>query len=240
MTSSEVRAARRRLDAWAMTSGRTLPWRDRPSRYHLAVAEVLLQKTKANDAEPVWRRLTRRYPDPAAILRARDASLFHLVKGLGLGRQRVGRLRTVTSWLLADDGDLKGIGAYGRGVMSLALGEIPPEAPVDGNIARIVTRLLALSFQRGEPRKKAEVRRGAAQFLGTRTTPERRLRTVYALVDLGAKVCRPRRPMCPVCPLSASCRSSMSRTDSPNARPTGGGTASETNRNWSDSVPSSS
>jgi A/G-specific adenine glycosylase len=230
----------RALIRWAEANGRSPPWRRTRSIYRLAVAEILLQKTKAGDAEPVWRDLLGAYPTPNALAQARRSSIRKLVKRLGLGDQRAERLKGMAQWLAAGrvPEQAPGIGPYGAGILALVQGHRPERPPVDGNVARVISRYKHLTFKRGEARKKSEVAVAVNEMLGRARRYREKLAIAYALVDLGAAVCKPFKPSCFECPLRLSCAFPLARvppssTDlivSPRARATGGGTASETRR----------
>lgn len=191
---------------WAEDSGRNPPWRRVSDLYLLAVAELLLQKTKATDVEPVWTELTSRFPTVASLARARDDDIRKVIEVLGLGRQRTERLKAMATAMMSscEIDALPGLGPYGSAVVSLSAGAEPRNVPVDGNIARVVCRYQGLRFERGEPRKKRQVREAVENFLSGEEDSARKLRLVYALVDLGEGVCR-RKPTCPVCPLARTC-----------------------------------
>jgi A/G-specific adenine glycosylase len=226
------------LRDWAAANRRALPWRDSNSRYELAVAEILLQQTSAVAVPKVWLALLARYPAPGDLAGAVIDDVERLVRNLGLGSQRAERLLAAAEALHAGTATLPGIGRYGSSVLALAMYERPRSAPVDTNTARIVCRIWALRFERGEPRKKPEVAALVQKIISEGSSPKERLDLLYGLVDLGATICRPSRPRCPLCPLSASCtfardRSLESRTaatDKASARASGGGTASEISR----------
>jgi A/G-specific adenine glycosylase len=195
----------RDLARWATQHGRAMPWRTSPSAYELAVAEVLLQKTKAADAEPVWNGLLAAYPTAASLAVADPAAVQEGVESLGLGRQRTLRLIAMARSMVERGERIRGLGPYGQAVLALTFGTDEVAPPVDGNIARVITRLFGFSFVRGEPRKKREVRDAVSRILGSSRTPAERLAIVYALVDLGAIVCSPSAPRCGECPLSRVC-----------------------------------
>ena len=196
----------RALRRWAQRHGRSFPWRS-CSGYPLAVAEVLLQKTRGEAIEDVWRAVVKRYPSPEALARSRTGPLERTVSPLGLGQQRAGRLRAmVKEWpaLLSGAGKVRGLGPYGQAITRLSLDLPPATTPVDGASARVITRYFGLAFARGEPRKKPEVRAAVAMLLA-RSRSRTALATVLALVDLGATLCKPRRPACDQCPLHSGC-----------------------------------
>jgi len=173
------------------------------------VAEILLQKTKADDAEAVWRDVLAAYPHPCDLAVAQDIEVEHLVASLGLRRQRTGRLKAMAAALCrgGNNGKIPGLGPYASAIIDLSAGIDPVEVPVDGNIARVIARLHGLTFERGEPRKKQAVKEVVLALMSTSGKPGGKLRTVYALVDLGATVCTPRIPSCSACPLVRYCKS---------------------------------
>lgn len=196
------------LIQWAAREGRKTPWRSMDGVYALAVAEILLQKTKGSDAEPVWRAVLDSYPDAQALAAAPNSAVHALVSKLGLGTQRVQRLKAMAGALLDGGSQQKipGLGPYGTAIVALAVGREPGTAPVDGNVARVICRVFDLSFERGEPRKKPDVKEAVRHLLATQTTPALKLQLAYALVDLGSIVCTPRHPACPACPALPWCR----------------------------------
>lgn len=203
------------LADWYASHGRRPVWRGRASRYQTAIAEVLLQKTKGGDAEPVWAQIMSRYPTVSSLAEATEHELLPLLSPLGLGRQRTKRLLSVAAALTRGSAVLPGLGPYGSAVVALSQGEEPNATPVDGNVARVVCRLRGLEFERGEPRKKPEVKAAVRALMDTRDSAASQLETVLGLVDLGALVCTPTRPLCRVCPLSTWCVSSLPLHASP-------------------------
>lgn len=192
------------LVRWGETSGRSFPWRSERG-FRLAVAEVLLQKTRGAAVEQVWGSLLEAYPDARALAAARRSELERIVGPLGLGRQRASRLIAMAQFFCeSTTDDRRGLGAYGEGVVRLADGRLPEVAPVDGNVARVLSRVYGWKFERGEPRKKPEVRDAVLSILATPGS-ENRLSIFYALVDLGAELCRPKRPRCASCPFAGVC-----------------------------------
>ena len=196
-----------RLTKWASRAGRRPPWRG-GSPYQIAVAEILLQKTKAEDAEPVWLELVQRYPSATDLASARKTQLRATISRLGLGYQRAERLKAMAKamcdrqWYM---NRVPGLGPYGTGVLRLSSNKKLSETPVDGNIARVMSRYHGFVLDRGEMRKKPEVKKATASLLATRARPDGQLRALYALIDLGAIICTPANPACSQCPLSEGC-----------------------------------
>jgi A/G-specific adenine glycosylase len=230
----------KKILAWAEKEGRRPPWREFADPYRLAVAEILLQKTKARDVEPIWEQVVHRFSTPHALADAKEEEVFTIVQPLGLGTQRTSRLKRMAAELATRGASspLGGLGPYGQAVIDLSSGRQPSSIPVDGNVARMISRYYGMKFDRGEPRKKPEVRAAVAQLLAHESSPLAKLKTLYGLVDLGDAVCKPRKPNCAVCPVAPACQfaqacardATNSRTAEASANARGGGTASETRR----------
>ncbi|MCU0243074.1 MAG: hypothetical protein MUF51_11715, partial [Vicinamibacteria bacterium] len=93
---------------------------------------------------------------------------------------------------------LPGVGLYtASAVLSIAFGR--PLPVVDGNVRRVLARLLALKGRRW--RKDGPYYNVADELLDRREPGDWN----QALMELGATLCRPRRPLCPLCPWSAIC-----------------------------------
>lgn len=196
----------RTLRRWARRHGRSFPWRS-CSGYPIAVAEVLLQKTRGEAIEDVWRAVLKRYPSPEILARSRSGPLERIVAPLGLGEQRAGRLRDMArTWsaLLSGAGPVRGLGPYGQALTRLSLRLPPLTFPVDGASARVISRYYGFLFAHGEPRKKPEVQMEVIALI-ERSRPLTAIATVLALVDLGTTICKPRNPACERCPLRSGC-----------------------------------
>jgi A/G-specific adenine glycosylase len=203
---------RDRLLKWYASNGRAFPWRTDRTRYGVVLAEVLLQKTRAEAVESVWRAVVDVFPTPRSILEASDDEIYQLVSSLGLGTQRVRRIRAAVSSIVGGDGAPGGLSTYGSAMVALSMGRRPSSTPVDGNIARVVMRITGLAFVRGEPRKKREILSYVRALLED-VAPNEALSAVLGLVDLGALICKPRKPLCDECPLVAVCAFASARPE---------------------------
>src|SRR5208283_537053 len=120
--------------------------------------------------------------------------------------RRVGRFPSDEAVLRA----LPGVGAYTAAAIA-AIAFDRQAAPVDGNIARILARLIGIETPIVDSRK-------ALASAATALAPRRRAGDfTQALMDIGATVCRPRSPDCAACPLSPDC--AAFRSGAPEAYP---------------------
>ena len=200
-----------RVLAWWDVSRRELPWRAapgvKPDPYRVWLSEVLLQQTTAAAAAPYFLKFVSQWPTVEALAEAPLDAIMSAFAGLGYYSRarnlhvcarevarRGGRFPSAERELRA----LPGVGAYtAAAVAAIAFGE--PAAPVDGNIARILTRLHAIEAP------ILAARRRIAEAAVALTPADRPGDFAQALMDIGATICRPRNPDCLACPLNEAC-----------------------------------
>jgi len=214
-----TRWLRRRVLGWFRKHGRDFPWRETEDPYPVLVAELLLQRTRADLVEPIYDRFLAAYPSPHALAKADPADAEELLRPLGflhrsrrlpaLGRALVdshgGDVPRSKSDLLA----LPGVGEYvANAVLTVAFGRRMPL--LDPNVIRLLDRVFGRTSTRARPRDDAELWEFVAHLLPRRNAREFSL----ALVDLGAVVCR-RRPRCFECPLRSRCDAFLSGSVEP-------------------------
>lgn len=204
-----VRRFRAPLLRWYRRRKRDLPWRGTTDAYAIWVSEAMLQQTTVAAVVPYWERFLHRFPDVAALSRASEDEVLAAWSGLGYYR-RARALREGALAVMQRHGgrvpndpaalrELPGIGRYTAGaIASLAFGREEPV--VDGNVARVVSRWLAVR-ERG-----AKLDRTLWEVAGilVRGTDPGGLN--QAVMELGATVCTPRSPGCESCPVRTLCR----------------------------------
>ncbi len=197
--------------AWWDRCRRTLPWRaepgETPDPYRVWLSEVLLQQTTAQAAAPYFRAFVAKWPRVEDLAAAPVDAVMSAFAGLGYYSRarnlhacakevarRGGTFPTEEAELQA----LPGVGAYtAAAVAAIAFGR--QTAPVDGNIARILARLLAL--EKPIARSRGELAAAARALAPSRRAGD----FAQALMDIGATLCRPRNPACGACPLAQDC-----------------------------------
>ncbi len=196
---------------WWDDNRRKLPWRagpgETPDPYHVWLSEVLLQQTTAQTAAPYFQTFVETWPTVEDLAAASTDAVIGAFAGLGY-YSRARNLHACAKEIArrggrfpeeeADLRALPGIGGYtAAAIAAIAFGR--QAAPVDGNIARIFTRLLALD--RSIAQAKAEIGAVASDLAPSRRAGD----FAQALMDIGATICRPRGPLCSACPLSEDC-----------------------------------
>ena len=170
----------------------------------------MLQQTQVRAVLGYYARFTARFPDVRALASASQGDVLALWSGLGYyGRAR--NLHRCAQIVVAEHGGefprtaaalavLPGIGrSTAAAIAAFCFGE--RVAILDGNVKRVLTRLLAFDGDLAEA--------GAERALwneATRLLPETGIeRYTQGLMDLGATVCLPRAPLCLLCPVRELC-----------------------------------
>ncbi len=208
-----------RLMSWFDATRRDLPWRSAPGEkrdpYRVWLSEIMLQQTQVTTATPYFEAFVERWADVAALAGAADDDVFSAWAGLGyyararnlikcarhVAFELGGRFPETEAGLL----ELPGVGAYtAPAIAAIAFNQ--PTAPVDGNIARVLARRLTLETPL--PGLKGEIRPEVEKLLPAGRPGD----FAEALMDLGAGVCKPKKPDCPRCPWTGDCRAEASGT----------------------------
>lgn len=209
---------RETLRGWYARHQRPLPWRTNPSLYGTVVSEFMCQQTRVETVLPYYERWMRCFPDFKTLASASEAEVLRAWEGLGyysrarnlheLAKEIKARgepPRSAAAWRR-----LPGIGAYtAAAVASIAWNE--PEAVVDGNVVRVLARVRGddTEFRSNQEAVKA-FRPLAEAFLDASRPGEHN----QAMMELGAMVCRKRKPACLICPLRPACASAGNKPES--------------------------
>lgn len=206
-----ARETARALSKWFAVAQRDMSWRKTSDPYAIWVSEVMLQQTRVDTVEGYYGKFLARFPDVDTLAAADEDDVLAAWSGLGYYRrarllhrgakhvaaQLDGRLPQAAKELR----EIPGIGPYTAGaIASIAFDR--PEPLVDGNVARVLSRLHAIE---DAATQDAKAKRHWDEVAEIVQHGRPRVLT-QALMELGATVCTPRRPRCDVCPLRKRCR----------------------------------
>lgn len=201
-TPPQVRSFRKRLLGWFAREQRKLPWRGETDPYRILVSEIMLQQTRVAVVRERYKQFLQQFPTAEQLARARQQAVLASWSGLGYYR-RARALHAAAKLVVANGGfpqsapammELPGVGRYtAAAVASIAYNE--PVAAVDGNVKRVLTRLLG---QELSPL-------GYWNAEGELLDPQHPGDFNQAMMELGALVCLPAKPLCGSCPVAALC-----------------------------------
>ena len=199
---------------WYDNNKRSLPWRKKNSQikreYYTLVSEFMLQQTQVSTVIPYFKKFIKNIPNLVSLANINEKKLLKYWEGLGY-YSRVRNLKKTAKIVvskykkklpntLEELKTLPGIGDYtASAILSIAFNK--PFIPLDGNVERIIKRILNLKSEK-EISKENIIKK--KKFLGI---SNRSSDYAQALMELGALVCKPKKPLCTKCPIIKNCKS---------------------------------
>ena len=199
---------------WYDNNKRSLPWRNKCSKkqkeYFTLVSEFMLQQTQVKTVIPYFNNFLKNTPNFQSLAKVSDSKLLKNWQGLGY-YSRVKNLKKSAKMIidnyngrLPDDftelKKLPGVGDYTASAIS-AIVFNKPTIPLDGNIERVLKRILNL--KKDEELKKKNLHKKKKIFGQTTRSSD----YVQALMEVGALLCKPKNPNCKKCPITRNCLS---------------------------------
>ena len=207
-----------RLIEWQLVHGRhALPWQNTRDAYRVWLSEIMLQQTQVATVLAYYQRFLLRFPDVRALAAASLDDVFALWSGLGY-YTRARNLHRCAQAVVQQHGghfpgssaglmQLPGIGrSTAAAIAAFCFGE--RVAILDGNVKRVLTRVLGFGADLAEARVERELWAQATALL-----PKRGIEPyTQGLMDLGATLCSARAPQCLLCPVQVDCVAANTRT----------------------------
>ena len=198
-------AIRRKLLRWYQSNKRDLPWRRSRDPYAIWISETMLQQTQVNTVIPYYKKFLDHFPTVNALARAPLPQVLRLWSGLGYYRRAANLKKAAQQIVRGHAGQipqdfaqlkaLAGIGDYTAGaLLSIAFGK--PYPAIDGNVRRVLSRLLRVTDER-------KLRAMAAALVPAKRPGEFN----QALMEIGATICTPKNQRCVHCPMNSLCAS---------------------------------
>jgi len=199
-----------KLEAWYVKNRRELPFRLFKDAYRIWVSEIMLQQTQVDTVLPYYERFLKVYPTVIELAKTSEEVLHKMVEGLGYYRRFGNMLLAAREIVEKHAGNfpstydeiraLPGIGKYTAGaILSIAYNQ--PYSALDGNVIRVLSRYLSIKGDMRQEKNRKQLD-AINQSLIEKAHPE-----IYtqAIMELGALVCKPIKPLCAECPLSDTC-----------------------------------
>ena len=199
-----------KLIEWFLEERRDLPWRQTDDPYAIWVSEIMLQQTQVETVISYYLRFMELFPSITSLANSDIADVLKAWEGLGYYRRA--RLLHEGSRFVTDHYEgvlpeseeellrIPGLGHYTAAAIRAFAFE-KRSAAIDGNSFRVLSRVMAQPWQVGRAKDQTEAR----SKLYAIATDKNSHHLNEGLIELGAKICRP-RPECPVCPIRGVCR----------------------------------
>lgn len=201
---------RKILIEWYLEYMRELPWRKTTEPYSIWLSEIMLQQTRVDQGLPYYLKFIKEFPTVHDLANAHEEQVLKLWQGLGY-YTRARNLHAAAKYISKDLHGvfpktyselikLKGIGDYtASAIASICYKE--PSAVVDGNVYRVLGRLLGIELSIDESAGKKYFK-GIAQKM---IDPKEPGTFNQALMEFGSRYCVPRNPECTSCIFKNDC-----------------------------------
>lgn len=198
------------LVEWFQKEKRDLPWRKTKDPYKIWVSEVMLQQTRVDTVIPYYENFLEKFPTVEDLAEAPEEFLLKQWEGLGYYsrvrnlqagvREVVENYDAVVPKTREEISSLKGVGPYTAGaVLSIAYGV--PEHAVDGNVMRVLSRVLLIEDDIALAKTKKVFEKAVMELIDVKQPSDFN----QGLMELGALVCTPTSPKCLLCPVRDYC-----------------------------------
>jgi len=200
----------KRLILWYLEHKRELPWRLTTAPYYIWLSEIILQQTRVDQGLPYYNAFISTFPTINELAKAPEEKVLKLWQGLGY-YSRARNLHFTAKHIVANlNGEfptsykgllnLKGVGDYtASAIASICFHE--PTAVVDGNVYRVLARFFGILTPINSTEGLKEFKKIAQKLLD----PSQPGIFNQALMEFGAKHCKPQNPYCDSCIFNDKC-----------------------------------
>lgn len=195
---------------WHQSIDREMPWKDTSDPYKIWVSEIILQQTRVSQGTDYYLRFIKKFPNIKSLAEAAQPEVLKVWESLGYySRARnlqfaaqdiMNRFNGLFPTTYSDIISLKGIGPY----TAAAIGSFAfnlPHAAIDGNVERVITRLYGITEPIDTKSGRDIVRDHASKLL----IKDKAGAYNQAIIDFGALICKPKKPLCEACTLNTDC-----------------------------------
>lgn len=200
---------RKKLLKWYNKNKRDLPWRENQDPWKVWCSEIMLQQTTVDTVIPYYKKFLKRFPTPESLARAKEDTAVKFWEGLGY-YHRIRNLKKAAK-VVSKEGfpstregwkALPGLGPYASAAIASIVNN-QAVSVVDGNVYRILSRLHNDSTAIDEGQKSHNYFEQLADKILSKKYPGD---FNQAMMELGATVCKHRKPLCLLCPWQNECK----------------------------------
>lgn len=201
----------KKIISWYLINKRDLPWRNTNNPYFIWLSEIILQQTRVQQGLPYYEKFIENFTTVESLAAAEEEEVLRLWQGLGYysrGRNLHKTAKMVVEQYAGnfpnnfkDLQKLKGVGRYtAAAIASFAFNQSVPA--IDGNALRVITRFLEINEPIDSPvvqNKVFEISKDLMAGVESNLYNQ-------AVMELGATVCTPKKPLCIGCPVNMECK----------------------------------
>jgi A/G-specific adenine glycosylase len=198
------------LIRWYSEYKRDLPWRATQDPYYIWLSEIIMQQTQVAQGLPYYETFVANFPTVFDLAKAKESEVLKLWQGLGYYSRARNLHFTAKHIVEVLNGEfpksykellkLKGVGDYtASAIASICYNE--RTAVVDGNVYRVLSRYFGIDTPINSS-QGIKMFKSLAQGL----LPKDKFGEYnQAVMEFGARQCKPKSPHCDICPLSNTC-----------------------------------
>ena len=202
---------------WYLQNKRDLPWRKTKNPYLIWLSEIILQQTRVDQGLDYYLKFSHAFPTVFDLANAQENHILNLWQGLGY-YSRARNLHYSAKYIVNNlNGNfpktytellsLKGVGDYtASAIASICFNE--PTAVVDGNVYRVLARYFGIYTPINSTKGQKEFKKLAQDLIDSNNPGNHN----QAIMEFGAKQCKPQNPVCTDCPLQNSCIALKNKT----------------------------
>jgi len=198
------------LIRWWEDNKRDLPWKSTKDPYKIWISEIILQQTRVEQGKPYYEAFISNYPTVKSLAEAAEDEVLKLWEGLGY-YSRARNLHHTAKYIVSEFSGtfpatyldllkLKGVGPYTAAAIASFAFDLP-HAVVDGNVIRLVSRILGITQTVDDPKIQKEI----SDFVSVSIAHSSPASFNQALMDFGSMVCKPNNPGCDECVFQSYC-----------------------------------
>ena len=202
---------------WYLQNKRDLPWRKTQNPYHIWLSEIILQQTRVDQGLNYYYKFIQNYPTVASLAAATQEEVLKLWQGLGY-YSRARNLHETAKIVCSEFNEnfpstydelisLKGIGDYtASAIASICFDK--PTAVVDGNVYRFLARYFNIATPINRSDGIKEFKKLAQELIDVEKPGTHN----QAMMEFGARICKPVNPDCENCVFNSSCLGLIEKT----------------------------
>jgi len=197
------------LSKWGEKKIRNYPWRNTGDPYRVIVAEIMLQRTGADQVKKIYEKFIEKFPDFMSVVVAGQDRIRSEFRPLGLlwrgdllyrmAQEVVEKYGGVLPLNRDELTKLPGIGHYIASALLCSLCNTP-EPALDTNTVRVIGRIFGIEVTDSSRRSKKfkKIMRDMIDCDDPR-------KLFLSVIDFAATVCTADDPKCKTCPLNDIC-----------------------------------